>query len=179
MELNEFHVGDARPGPVRHRDAVTGCDVGVARVQVDLAAATCGEHDDGGAECLDLACVGVEHVRAGNSLRAGKLELLGRDQIDCELIRQDLDVGMVLGSLEKGSLNFLTGEIGCVQDAPLGVPAFAAEVVTRFALAGVESDPDGHQPLDRFRPLLDGAPNDVFPAQPGAGIERVGDVAFE
>ena len=37
VELEELHVRDRRAGAVRHRDAVAGRDVGVRRVEVDLA----------------------------------------------------------------------------------------------------------------------------------------------
>ena len=68
-ELHEFHVGDARPGPVGDGDAVAGGDVGVAGVEVDLAGPAGGEHGDRGAEGDDLVAGDVEDVGAEAAIR--------------------------------------------------------------------------------------------------------------
>ena len=45
VELDEFHVGDPAAGAPAHGDAVTGRDVGIGGVEIDLARAARGQHD--------------------------------------------------------------------------------------------------------------------------------------
>ena len=59
----------ARAGAVGHRHAVAGGDVGVARVEVDLARAAGGEQRDAREEALDAPRRGVEHVGAEHAVR--------------------------------------------------------------------------------------------------------------
>ena len=73
MELVELHVRDLGAGAVRHRDAVARRDVGVRRVEVDLAGAAGGEHRRARDDGLDLARALVEHVRAEHGVRAAVL----------------------------------------------------------------------------------------------------------
>jgi hypothetical protein len=44
VELHELETLDTRARAIRHREAVPGRDVGIGRVQVDLAATAGGEH---------------------------------------------------------------------------------------------------------------------------------------
>ncbi len=64
MKLDEFHVGDGRPGPVGHGHAVAGRDVRIGRVKIYLAAAARGQHDTARGEGFDHAAVLVQHVGA-------------------------------------------------------------------------------------------------------------------
>ena len=48
VELHEFHVGDGGPRPIGHGHSVSRSDVGIARVEVDLAGTAAGEQGDGG-----------------------------------------------------------------------------------------------------------------------------------
>lgn len=45
VELDEFHVGDGGAGAPCHGDAVSGGAIWVGGIEVDFAAATCGEND--------------------------------------------------------------------------------------------------------------------------------------
>ena len=76
VELHEFHVRERGAGAVRHRHAVARGDVGVARVEVDLAGAARREQRDRRRERVHLACRGFEDVGAERAVRLGAAGLV-------------------------------------------------------------------------------------------------------
>src|SRR5579883_934472 len=54
MELNELHVGHRGPRAVGHRDSISGGNIGVGGVEIDLSASTGGQERGARGEGLDL-----------------------------------------------------------------------------------------------------------------------------
>ncbi len=135
VELEELHVADPRADPVRHRHAVAGRDVGVGRVEVDLAAAAGGQHDrarDGG---LDRAGFLIEQVGAEHRVRAAVLG--GGQEIDRHVVGEHRDpIGALRHLRQQRGLDRPAGRVLDVDDAPRGVAPFApqGEVAIRVAI---------------------------------------------
>ena len=90
VELVELHVRDLGARAVRHRDAVARRDVGVGRVEVDLAGPAGGEHDRAREDRHRPCRVAVvEHVGAGAHLGAAVLR--ERDEVDRRVLLEDAD----------------------------------------------------------------------------------------
>ncbi len=68
-EMDEFHVGNACPGPVGHGHAIAGGDIGVRSDEVDLSRAARGEDHEPGAERVNLAAQDVQDVGGRGSGR--------------------------------------------------------------------------------------------------------------
>ena len=94
VELDELHVADAAAGAPRHRDAVAGGGVGVARVAVDLADAAGGQHDGERRQRLDALPVDVHRVDAVAARRLLALQVARGDQIDRHPALAQRDVRM-------------------------------------------------------------------------------------
>src|ERR1017187_4508354 len=92
MELHEFHVGNRRARPERHRHAVAGGDVGIRRVKINFAAATRGEQRHWRTERPDAISFLVKNVSAEAAILANIAELLARDQINRDVVLENLDV---------------------------------------------------------------------------------------
>ena len=86
MELDEFHVRHAGSGAIGHGHPVAGGDVGVGRIEIDLAATTGGQHRDSSGEGLNQARGFVEAIDPEAAVDAGPAEFLARDQIDRQMV---------------------------------------------------------------------------------------------
>ena len=126
VELEELHVRDARADPVRHRDAVAGRDVGVRRVEVDLARAAGGQHHRARDDRFHGAGRLVQQVGAEHDVRPAVLR--GRQQIDRHVIGQYRDaVGAPRDARQQRRLDRPAGRVLGVDDAAGGVAALAPE----------------------------------------------------
>ena len=85
VELDELHVRERGAGAIGHRHPVARGDVGVARVEVDLARAAGGEQRHARLERHDLA-LRIEHVGADRARCTGPAELLRGEQIDTAVV---------------------------------------------------------------------------------------------
>ena len=92
MELHEFHVGNRRAGAKRHRHAVAGGDVGIGRVEINLAATARRQQRHRRGEGPDAARLFVKNVRAEAAVFADVAELLAGDQINGDMVFENLDV---------------------------------------------------------------------------------------
>ena len=130
MKLDELHVADARPRPIGHGHAVAGGDVGIGRVKIDLAAPAGGQQHGAGGEGLDVVAIFVQDVGAqaavGRALVAR--QLAGGNEINGDMILKHLDVGMFGHGGQQGAFDLAARHILGVEDAPFGVPAFAAQI---------------------------------------------------
>jgi hypothetical protein len=81
-----------------------------------------------GGEGLDAAAFVVEHVNAHAAIVRGEAELAPRDQVDGDMILKHLDVGMQGQRGQQRPFDFAPGHVLGVEDAPLGMAAFLAEI---------------------------------------------------
>src|ERR1700753_3003033 len=117
MELNEFHVGDLRAGAIGHGDAVTGGDVGIGGVEIDLAAAAGGKEDGAGGEGLNFAGGFIQHIRADTAVGAGLGELLAGDEVNGAMVLKNLDVRLKGDGGEQSAFDLAASDIRGVEDA--------------------------------------------------------------
>jgi len=68
MELDKFHVRNRRPGAIGHRNAVTGRNVGVRGVEINLPATTRGQQRHRCGKGPDAIALFVEHIRAETAI---------------------------------------------------------------------------------------------------------------
>jgi hypothetical protein len=140
VELEELHVRDERARAVRHRDAVARRDVGVGRVEVDLARAARREDRGARRDRVDLARVGalgrrVEHVRAGDLVRPAVLREL--DEIHGHVVLEHADVRVLARRLGEHALHLAAGHVPGVDHAARGVAALSREIEAAEVDAGV------------------------------------------
>ena len=176
VELHELEVRHHRADPVGHGHAVAGRDVGVGRVDVDLAGAAGGEDRRPGGDGADLAVALVEHVRA----EARRLAAVAGhvEQVDREVILEDRDVGVALDRGQERSLDLAAADVLVVDHAAPAVAALAGQVERAGGVA-IEVGAEREQLLDRGRALGDDALDHLAIAQAIADHQRVGDVLLE
>jgi len=93
MELDEFHVGDTRPCPEGHGNAVAGGDFGVCCVQIDPSGAARGEVGYFRADGMNGAFRSVEHICAEAFVFGqGPLQMVVGDEFDGIMILEQRDV---------------------------------------------------------------------------------------
>ena len=126
MELVKFHVGNLGARPIRHRHPVTGRDVGIGCVEVDLAGAPRRQNGRAREDRLHLAGALVQHVGAHALIRAAVFA--EGDQIDAHVPLEHPDVGALADRLEQCPLDFAAGDVAGVHDPPFAVAAFAGEI---------------------------------------------------
>ncbi len=177
VELEELHVGDRGAGPVAHGHAVAGRHVGVGRVEVDLPGAAGGEHGHRGGDGPDAAGGPVDDVGAERPVRSGRAGPLAGDDVDGDLVLLDADAGRRAGR-QHLLLDLLAGGVLGVGHPAARVAALPGEVEPVGGLP-VELDPQGLEPADPLRGLLDRHLDRVEVAQSGAGDEGVLDVERE
>ena len=172
MELHELHVRDLRARAPRERHAVARGRVGVAGIEVDLAATARGKDGIGRTDGVDLARARIEHVRAHAAAGAGQAEAARGDQLDHHRLLAHVDRRLPLERADHGRLALLSGDVARVEDAPHGVPALAAEV-PRAVLLLREADAAVDQVTDAGGGLAHDTPHHLLVAQSRAGDERV------
>ena len=177
-------MATAAPGTPGHGHAVAGGDVGIGRVEIDLAAAAGGQQRDRRGEGLDLAGLLVEDIDPEALVVAGVAELLAGDQVNREVVLEDRDVRLVGHRRQQGALDFAAGDVLGVEDAALGMAALPAEVeLARAVRTGYLALGEMHAQLDQLRnarrAILDDRAHGRFLAQAGARFERVAHVQFE
>ena len=172
------------PGAPGHRHAVARGDVGVGRVEVDLAAAAGGEDHAQRAEGFHLAAVLVEHVSAQAAVFRGETELGARDEVHGHVAREQDDVGVLGHRVEQGALDLAAGGVLRVEHAAAGVASLAREVefvgaVAVDGLAFVEVDAQMDQLADARGSVADDGAHGGAVAQSRARLERVLDMQFK
>ena len=176
VKLDELQVGHPGPGPVGHGHAVTGGDVRVGGVQVDLAAPAGAQHGHPGQAGLHLAGDAVEHVRpqAAVPLLPLTATRLGFDeQVDGQVVLQHLDVRMLGDLRQQGPLDLLAGEVGGVRYPAGGVAALHAEIELLAVLPLLKAHPELDQFTDPGRPLGGDDTDDCLVAQAVTGDQGV------
>ena len=174
VKLHELHVGKRRTRAVRHRNAVPRRDVGIARVEIDLARATGCEQGNAGCEAQHIARAQIEYIGAEGAVGFGASGFVRGDQVDCEVVVEDFDVRVPDRAGEQRAFDLFAGRISMVKHATFVVSTFAPEVVVelRFA-ASVEIDAVLQQGLDRFGSAFDHKANNLWITQTRARVDRV------
>jgi len=134
MELNKFHVRDGRAGAPSHRHPVSGRDVGVRRVEVDLPASTRGQDHSIAPDGLDISGGFMEDVNTDHAILGRIAELASRDQINTHVIIENLDIGFFSHRVEQTLLNFAPGGILIMKDASFGVASLPPEIQLPLAI---------------------------------------------
>ena len=182
VELDEFHVADGRTRAPGHGHAVAGGDVGIRCVEVNFATAASGQHDAVAAQGEDAAGFFVEHVDADHAVLGGVAEFARGDEVDGHVVFQHGDRRMFLDGGHEGFFDFEPGEVVGVENAALGVSAFATEIEFGAAV-GFFAQVEGHAEFDQFANPLGAFAHDevddVLVAQSRPGLEGVFDVEFE
>ena len=176
VELHEFHVGDARAGPPRHRDAVAGRALRRGREQIGSPRAAGGEDRRAGGVESDGTRGAINGIDAPDVARARIALLVARGgQVDNDLVGNERDVGVRGGSLEQRLLHRPAGGIGDVDDAAVRMAALARQV-QRVAF-GRERDAELLEAGDGGGRALHHHFDDATVVEAGAGDHRVVDMA--
>src|SRR5206468_12188763 len=143
----------------------------------DLARAARAEEGRTRREAEHPTRLAVEHVGAPADGALAALE----EEVAGEVALVDGDVRRGAHRLAEGPDHLAPGRVGGVQDAPLGVPALAPEVVLVVVgvAAQVEVRAQGDEIAHPVRALAYHHLDRVAVAEPVAGGERVGDVRLE
>ena len=181
MELVELHVGDPTSRPPGHRDAVPGRAVGIARVEVHLGRAACGEDHEGGGEHIHPAVLLVVHVGADaavvpldRTLSGQVRELVGRHEIDRDVTLKQLNGRPLLGLPQHVGRNGVAGRVRHVQYATERMTALLGQMEAAIFL--VEGDTPTNELLDGLPGMADDVPHGPLAAQACTRTQCVLDV---
>ena len=178
MELHHLHVGDARPGPPRHRDPVPRRAARGGGELIHAPGAAGGEDGGAGDMAFDPAGGLVEridppHAASGREVLAVAIG----DEVDAGAPRQQGDVGIGLGGLEQRRLHRPAGRVVDMDDPAVRMAALAGEV-ERVGVA-VERHAQFAQPVDRGGRAFDHELHRLAIVQPRARHHRVANVIVE
>ena len=177
VELDELHVLDLRARAPRERYAVASRRVGIAGVEIDLAAAACRKHRVGRADRVYLARRLVEDVCADAAVGALEPDALRHHEVDHYCLLPDVD-GRAADAAYHRRLALLACDVACVEDAPRAVPALAGKL-PRAVLLLRELDAALDEVLYSLGRVLADLVHDGGVAEPGAGDHRVARVLVE
>ena len=178
MKLDELHVLYFRSRAPGKRDPITGGRIGIARVKIDLAAASGGKNGIMSFYRVNLPGRSVEHICSDTAVFAFNADPPGHYQIDDDLIFSEFDFRMTLDRTDHRRFAFLAGDVSSMKNAPRAVPAFAGEIP--YALAGlVEFHSAIDQIVNTLRGVLADAMHDRTLTEPGARDHRITGVFIE
>ena len=178
VELDELHVRDLRARAPGEGHAVARRDVGIAGIEVDLAAAARREDRVRGTHGVDLVRRLVEHVRAHTAVGALQAEAARDDEVDHDRLLAHVEDGMLPQRADHRGLALLAGDVARVENAAHGVAALAAEVPGAVLLA-VELHAAVDEVLDGGGGLRDDAPHDRLVTEAGARNKGVRNMVLE
>ena len=124
--LHKFHVRHAGAGPVSHGHTIATGDVGIARVEIDLAGAARRQQGDRGRIDFHRIPFLIERIASKTPIGAGPPEFLRRDQVNRQHIFKHPDLGVRCHCREQGTLDLAPGNVAGMQHAPAGVSPLAA-----------------------------------------------------
>ena len=99
------------------------------------------------------------------------------DQVDCNHVGNELDIGMLQRGRLQCLLNCRPGRIGDVNDPPVAMPSLARQMQCAAFIG--EGNAEIDQPLDGLGRGLDDMLDHLPVVEPGAGDHRVVDMRFE
>ena len=130
VELDELQIAQRRPRAQRDRHPVAGRDAGIGRLGEHLPQPPTGKHDSAAVSGTDTVALALsEHVQ-GHPGDTGPTILVrvGQEQVDCQGVLDDLDLGRLLDGSDEGALDLgPSGVTARVGDAVAQVPALAGQ----------------------------------------------------
>ena len=177
MELEELHVRQLCASTIGHRHPVTGRDVGVRSIEIDLPCAAGRQYGRSCKVGLHLAAGFVEDVSAYDALWPPELRRL--DEVDRHVVFGDVDVGRRHRRLYEHPLDFLACDVPCVNDTSSAVTTFASEIERKAFFGTTELCAEVHQLANSIGAIAYHHLDDVSVRKPSARPERVIDVRFE
>ena len=96
VELHELHIGHIGSGPPANGDAVSGCDIGIAGKEINLACASGCQDGEAGTKSIDLASLFVQDIgpQAAVLLQVFPAQFRFGNQVDCNMVFIESDVWM-------------------------------------------------------------------------------------
>ena len=181
VELHEFQVTENTAGAVDHSYAVARGDDRRSGGGVNVSHAAGGQQGDLGQVGINSVGIAIEGIdtialNIGRVLGDTLAEVVLRDDVDGELALFDFDVGMGAGGCEQPAFYLLTSVVLVVEDAKLGVSAFAVEVEPFSPTLAVKVHPVLHQLADAVGGFADGHLHDLAVADAVAGDEGIVDM---
>src|SRR5215469_12852124 len=171
MELDEFHVGHCCAGSPSHGDPVTGCNIGIRRIEINLPAAAGGHDHSIAPNRFDRPRSFVENVDANHAILSRVTEFTCGDQVNPHMIIENLDVLFLDNGIKQALLNLATRRIMIVKDSPFGVPSFFPQIQLSVAVlqdSFVEMYSDPHEFSNCSRSFGDDCPHGSLIAKTGA-----------
>ena len=183
VELDELHVFGDRLGAVAHGDAVARGDDRIGGRGVDVAAAARGDDGEFGQHGLDfvrfeIQDVGSEAGQAAGVARDELAQMVLRQQVDGEAVFEYGDAGMPADRLDERPFDLGARQVLVVEDAVLGVAAFAVQLETPVGSLVEARTPFDQVPNQLRRPAHDQS-DGLFVAFARAADQRVADVFLE
>ena len=183
VELDELHVFGDRLGAVAHGDAVARGDDRIGGRGVDVAAAARGDDGEFGQHGLDfvrfeIQDIGPEAGQAAGVARDELAQMVLRQQVDGEAVFEYRDAGMPADRLDERPFDLGARQVLVVEDAVLGVAAFAVQLETPVGSLVEARTPFDQVPNQLRRPAHDQS-DGLFVAFARAADQRVADVFLE
>jgi hypothetical protein len=142
MELDEFHIGQGKAGPVAHGKAVAGGDIGVGGVHEGLAQAARGQENPFAGDGANAIGRGVVHVKAMAHIGpAGMADFVSSDEVDGDMLFMEMDERVAQDAVDQRGHDGHASGILDMKDAIPGMSPFALEIVRISAFGPIESDP--------------------------------------
>ena len=172
MELNELHVLDLRPRTPCKRDAVPRRRVGIACVEIDLAATARRQNRVRRPNRVNLTRPLVEHIRPDAPVLPFHADALRHDEVDDDRFLSDVDAFRPAHPTNHRRLALLTGDVARVEDTPCAVSALTREV-PRATLLLRELDAAVDEILNALRRMLADLMDDFRLPEPRARDHRI------
>ena len=134
VKLIKFQIRHPAARPPGHRDTVSGRDVGVSGVLINLGGSAGGEHHRLRAAGFHALFIAVPDPRSDHPARAWQANLIRYDQVDGIAALKDADIGVGEGFIDQRRLHRFAGSVGGVENAPMAVAPFAREMIALFAI---------------------------------------------
>ncbi len=188
VKLHEFHVGHTASGAPGHGDAVTGGDVRIAGVEIDLVGAAGGDDDEARQEGFDPSSPSIEHVGTETAValacaQTGTGTQMPRgDEIHRDMLLVEAHIGTGADPRLQGGGDGPAGCVRGVHHPPMAMTSLAGEVIAArgaIFLAAREGYPLVQQPADIVGAVLHHAAHHTGIAESGPGPQGVLDVGVQ
>lgn len=134
MELVKLQIRHPTSRPPGHRNPVSGRDVGVSGILINLRGPAGSEYYGFRAAGFHPLFITIPDPCPDHPAGARQANLIRYNQIDGIAALKDADIRMGERFIDQRRLYRFAGGVGGVKNAPMAVPPFAREMIALFAI---------------------------------------------
>ena len=176
MKLKKLHIRNFDPGPLRHGNPVSGSNIGIGRIKIDLTGPAGSQQGRPGNKSMNPATAPIKSIGSPTVIifTTGSKPFMRSQQIDSRHIFPKNNVCMLPATGHQHLFNLTPGPVRGMENPTAGVAAFTGQIVTGRGIGvTTKRNPHSNQLFKTFRTFPDHQINHLTVTEPDSGPHRI------